>query len=360
MRTRKGNTSLVVAVSLTSVIGFAALVVDLGWGRVVKQELQNTADAAAHAATVQLDGTAAGVTLARSSAKSVAAANVVAGGHISVPDDDIEFGVYDDGAWTASTDATVINAVRVRAERSDLGLFFAPVAFGRDAVDVGANSTMVAEFGGAGEAECYLPFAIPSCLIAAHGGSLSSLQTVEFKLNPAGIDNLGWALPNGTPSASSSRDLISNNCSQPTAEIGDPVGLQNGAVTSALADLATAVNGSSTRWSTTLWGPLPARNAARSSITAANWGRTFEGVVAVFDGGTEYCKSSAPWNSDKPIVGFMWGAVFDVWNSGATSERTIRMRLDVTGTRGSGTGDDGGGGPDWGVTAESPPHMVVE
>jgi Flp pilus assembly protein TadG len=356
MRVRKGNTAVTMAVTLTTLLGFGALVVDVAWGRLVKQELQQSADAAAHAATVQLDGTSAGVTLARASAKAVAAANAAGGEAVSLTDDDIEFGVYDGGAFTASTDATVINAVRVEAARPGLALYLAPV-IGRHEVDVGAQSTMVAEYGGSGEADCYLPFAVPSCLIEQHGG-LENLQDFVYQLQPAGVDNIGWALPNGTPNANTSRELIQDSCSGEPAHIGDPVGLQNGAVQSALTELATALNTSDTRWSTDLWGDTPTRQST-SAVTAGAWGNTVEGIVAVFDGGTEYCKASAPWNGNKPIVGFMWGAVYDTRTSGSASDRNIKMRLDVSGVRGDRAGSDGGG-PDWGVTTESPPHMIVD
>ncbi|MFZ5476867.1 MAG: hypothetical protein ACOZNI_08850 [Myxococcota bacterium] len=348
--------AVTVAVSLTVLLGFGALAVDLGWGRLVDQQLQFAVDAAAHAGTVQLDGTDAGLSRARASALAVGGAHEVGGSALQLADADVEVGVYADGAFTPSNQASAVNAVRVNGARTGLGLFFAP-AVGRSSLDVGATATMVAEVGGAREADCFLPVAVPSCLITAHAG-LDNLQTVEFKLNPAGIDNLGWAIPNGSANASAIRSQIANTCGSAPATIGDPISLSNGSISSALSDLATAVNASSSTWDTSLWGALPSRMAG-SAISTTKYGRTLEGVVAVFDGGSSYCSPSAPWNGTRTIVGFMWGAVFDVKTSGGAADRTIKMRIDVTGSRGDRAGSDGGG-PDWGVTAESPPHMIVD
>ncbi len=58
--TRRGTIVIVFAVSLTVLMGFAALVVDVGYQKVVGAQLQLAADAMSHAATQHLDGTEAG------------------------------------------------------------------------------------------------------------------------------------------------------------------------------------------------------------------------------------------------------------------------------------------------------------
>ena len=48
---QRGVTAIIVAVSLTMLIGFAALAIDVGYLYATKNELQNVADSAALAAT---------------------------------------------------------------------------------------------------------------------------------------------------------------------------------------------------------------------------------------------------------------------------------------------------------------------
>jgi len=64
---RRGNATLSM-LALMSGIMFAALVVDLGYTRVCRTELQNAADAATMAGVGYLDGTPAGMEAARQAA----------------------------------------------------------------------------------------------------------------------------------------------------------------------------------------------------------------------------------------------------------------------------------------------------
>lgn len=349
---RRGNAAVVVTLSLAVLLMFAALAVDVGYARVVDLQLQVAADAASHAATAQLDGTAEGLAGARGMAVTVARLNAAGGQSVSLDDADIVTGIYDDGAFSASTDPVEVNAVRIDARRPDLGLYFAPV-MGRASIGVGARSLMVADLGGgAGAVDCFIPLAIASCMIDTHG--VAGIQNVEFHVNPAGIDNIGWGRPNGTPNASWSRAQISDCEQGGTAAVGDPVGLQNGVVTSAMSAMASAINSSSTTWSTATWGPMPARMGS-SDVSTSNYGRTYEGVVTIFDGGPGYCPSGA-FNGNQPIVGFMWGAVYDIQAGGPAASRNLKLRLDTTNPRLVGTA---AGGPDWAVRSPSaPPRMV--
>ncbi|MFN7145052.1 MAG: pilus assembly protein TadG-related protein, partial [Myxococcota bacterium] len=54
---RRGNTATIVALSMTGLIGFAALTIDMGYARLVHQQLENTSEAAARAGAARLDGT---------------------------------------------------------------------------------------------------------------------------------------------------------------------------------------------------------------------------------------------------------------------------------------------------------------
>ncbi len=363
MRTnRRGNAAIIVGLSLVLLLGAAAVVIDLGYGRLTREQLQNAADAAALAATARLDGTDAGLDDARATALSLAAANMAGGAAVTLDENaandaagDVVLGVYDDstGDFTPSTDAALVNAVEVRARIPALGLFVAPVALGKNTLAVGAISRTYAETGGAGATECFIPLGMPACLVDHYG--LTGLQNVTLKLNPPSIDNVGYARPNGSPNAAWTRDQLTDCQNSGEVAIGDPLGLQNGTAVSALAEFITALEASTTTWDTAKWGALPAQDG-QSSVRAAKYGQTFEGVVPVFDGGNSFCVGSGgTFNGNAPLVGFVWGAVYDVINKGSSGNRTIKMRLDFTQTYDEGSDV---GGPEWGVTATPPPRIV--
>lgn len=359
---RRGNTAIIVGLSLAALLGAAAVVIDIGYGRLVRLELQNAADATALAAVTRFDGTDEGLADARATGVRIAAANRAAGTGVTLdanaanaPDGDIVLGVYDetDGSFTPSDDAEVVNAAEVRARIPDLGLFIAPMALNRPTLAVGAVSRTVREEGGAEAVDCFIPLGMPSCLVDRY--ETGGLQNVTLKFQPTGIDNVGYARPGASPNASWSRSQLTNCQQSGEISIGDSLGLQNGTAVSVLSEFVTAVESSSTRWDTAKWGALPARNA-QSSIAAAKYGRTFEGVVPVFDGGSAYCTpGGGKFNGSAPISGFVWGAVYEVINKGPSSNRTIMMRLDFTKEYDVGTEV---GGPDWSVKASEPPRML--
>lgn len=353
---RRGNVAVIIALSLTILLAFAAVVIDVGYGRLVQRQLQDAADAAALAAAARLDGTAAGVADARATAEWIASENKAAGAAVSIDGDvDVVLGDWDKdaGTFTESTDPTDIDAVQVHAGIAELGLFVAPVALDRQSIPVSVRSRVFVDHGGAGSAECFIPIGMPACLVDRY--TLDGLQDVTLKVNPPGIDNVGYARPGASPNASWLRSQIGDCTASGEIGVGDMLGLQNGTVTSALAEFVPAIVNSTTRWDTAKWGALPARNS-RSSIPVASYGKTYEGIVPVFDGGSSYCRNSGgSFNGMAPIKGFVWGAIYEVINNGPASNRTLRMRLDFTREYNAGTQT---GGPDWGVTADAPPRMV--
>lgn len=352
---RRGNVALLFALGIAVLFGSAAIAVDTTWRRNSAFELQNAADAAAHAGAVQLDGTEAGRERALRVAREVAARNWAGGAPVNPDEVDIEFGSWNEQTrgFDPAADAATTDTVRVRARVPALPLFFSGVAFGTTHVPLQAVAATRAIASGAGAVDHYLPLALPACLVDRYG--VSGLNAVDFKLNPPGIDNMGWARPNGSPNASWTRDQIRNQGASGRARVGDPVGLQNGVVTSAMSEIITTLYSSPTRWSTSRWGAQPARMSG-SSVSATFYGRTLEGVVIVFDGGPEYCQNSGgQFNQSHPIAGFLWGAIYDIKNSGSSSSRTIKMRLDTMDEHALGTEGDG---PDWGVVAKVAPRMV--
>ena len=59
-----------------------------------------------------------------------------------------------------------------------------------------------------------------------------------------------------------------------------------------------------------------------------------------------FCSSPGPMNGTYPVSGFVWGAIYDVATSGPAAQRTIRMRVDTSGSYDFGTHE---GGTDYGV-----------
>jgi len=142
------------AISMTAIVGFAALSIDVGMVYNVRTELQRTADAAALAATAVLGDYSEGdpLTDARAKAAQFAALNQVAGSGIDLAQSDVVFGraFIDEqtGKYVFQETDSSPNAVRVRVRRTSgspsgaLPTSFAKV-LGIDSVDVAAQATAV-------------------------------------------------------------------------------------------------------------------------------------------------------------------------------------------------------------------------
>lgn len=375
-RQRRGNMALVTAVSFVALCGFAALVVDLGYSRMVRAQLQATTDAAALGAVNLLDGTSAGINAAHSAAQTLAGLNAANGTAVQISSNgsnetggDVMIGFYDaaDGSFTPTHDAATSNAVRVQAARSDLTPLFAGIAFQKDSLDAGACTLAVQrEPVGASEVPWYLPFALPDCIFDQY--TETELRTQAFTLQPAGMDNTGWARVGASASASWAKAHIADiqpcmtawastgHVETPCAEagVGDTLYLNNGAVQSALTDLNSELpNGID--WNASLWETLPARQTT-STVTTSDYGTVYAGPVPIFDGGSSYCSAGASWNEAKTITGFAWGVIYDLKATGTSSTRTIWMRVDPNDGYNVGTS---WGAPEYGVTVLPPAQAVA-
>ncbi|MFH1462965.1 MAG: pilus assembly protein TadG-related protein [Pseudomonadota bacterium] len=343
---RRGAVALVVALMLLILLGMAALVIDLGYQGASQAELQAAADAAAHAGAMQLDGTEDGLDAATQAALDFAAFNSAAGDPVELdPSADILLGIWDEvsGSFSAGGATEMIDAVQVTARRDDLPAWFARAAFGRDSLAASVQSVARRTYEGAGRVDCFLPLAVPSCVIEDVYG-IDHINQVDLVLNPPGVNNVAWARPDAHPSASWLSSQIWNCSYEGSIEVIDSVELNNGLIASVLADLADKIEASDTTWDSALWGSLPAQ-AARSGIASSRYGHTLEGPIAVFDDDS-YCTSPGPMNGTEEITGFVWGAIYEVVTTGAAANRTIKMRLETTETHDLGTGS---GGPDYGV-----------
>ena len=354
---RRGNYAVIVALSMSVFLGFSALAVDLSYARLSHDELQNASDSVVRGAVLALDGTDEGMLAAVAAAQEVGGRNVAGGRAVALGTDGVD-GTLTLGVWDTDTDTfrpsedpEEVNAARMEVSMSGMGLGFLS-SLGHSA-HIATTATAAQLRSGAREADCFLPIAMPSCLLEGAGG-MAGIQDIDLVLSPAGVDNIGWSSVAHSPNAASLRDQIEDCESDGTAAVGDDLFLNNGVLTSVLNALADEVERSDTTWDPTLWGDIP-EQYDRSAIRASQYGQTLEGVIAVFED-PSYCNGGGgQWNGSVPISGFVYGAVYDVRSNGPAAQKNIRLRVDTTTERDLGAE---GGGPNYGVVAED--HVLVQ
>ncbi len=148
---RRGAVAVQVAVSMSAIVGFAALTIDVGVVYNAKTDLQRTADAAALAAASKLAAYDEGdpLALARAEAVRLVELNTVMREQVSVSGSDVEFGraVYneDSGSYDFQPTTQFPDAVRVVVSKTSgsanggLRLYFARI-FGKETADVSAEA----------------------------------------------------------------------------------------------------------------------------------------------------------------------------------------------------------------------------
>jgi Flp pilus assembly protein TadG len=333
---RRGNAAVTIG-ALVPLLGFVALVVDIGILQTAHTELQLSTDASALAATALLDRTSEGITAARTEAIYVASLNRVMGQPLSIQSDDLLFGRFDSETkrFVSETDPKKIDAVRVQSDVQKLDTFFAAAAFGKKFTETRATSIAATTANsGPGSARCYLPVAIPDCYLAD-----TTRQQYVLRMASAGVDNAGWAEVGGSPSAATVVEQLSDGCSSGTAYVGDTVGLNNGQITSAMHQVDDLIESSSAWWDPAQLGAIPAAMPG-STVFKPAYGKIFEGPIIIFTppSGT-VCGSSTQFNQSAPISGFAWGVVYDVDSSG--TDKDIRILLDLSYVNDGGTGSGG-------------------
>lgn len=159
LKNRRGIAVVYLALLLFVLVGFAALVIDLGYFYVVKGQLQNAADAAALAGVTALKGTIssnpfANETSARNRAQSFAGKNTAETSSVSLDlnlanstNGDIVIGCWNNATLAMNTGCGRPNSVLVNARRSsDAGVGPTPVStffgnvLGVDTVNIGARA----------------------------------------------------------------------------------------------------------------------------------------------------------------------------------------------------------------------------
>lgn len=370
-RTRRGSIAVIVALVVAVLAGFVALVLDLGYARLIQTQLRMSTDAAALAAVQQLDDTEAGMDNARAAAVTMAGVNLVAGEALAIASDDVEFGSFDEGiGFTVNDDPTEINAVRIASE-AQVPFLISVVpkavygATGSTEIALSRSSLVVSEDGDdAGAVDCFLPFALGLCSVSSMG--LASVGGEVWDASSyAGLSSGGanrqmfMAAPGGTSTFNNLRyrSQLSNCTAWGDLTIGDTVALHTGTNNTGSFDTtwhtnfvrtASAVNASTTSWDSDLYGAQPAQI---SGSAIGTYGKTLEGPIPVVTG-SSLCTATNAVNSPGVVVGFLWAAVYDVKlpaSSGAynlASAGRVRLHIDTDGEHEYGTES---GGPGWDV-----------
>jgi hypothetical protein len=345
---RRGNAAITV-ISMTVLLGFGALAVDIGMVQVANAQLQAAVDAGALGGAGYLDRSPLGMVTAREKAVEIANMNVVPGGW-ELTLEDVQVGKYIAGTFIEvspaeyeTVDPTLVNAIRVDSVVSDLQAIFGNAAFQQSSLSTSAYSLSFRELadGPAGAMDCLLPFAIPDCEFYdwQGGGMETNPSPMEFRMGNANVDNIGWGSPFATPNGSSIEDALDGTgCHDGTmVEIEEELYLNNGQVNSATKYLGDLLNGTGnvapTNWPIDMIGGMPLRGGdfanpatgkGASDVSQANWGNVLQGPVALIE--ADNCNQNFQFNGTAEITGFAYAYVYDVKSKG--NPKNLYIQLD--------------------------------
>ncbi|HBH61369.1 MAG TPA: hypothetical protein DDX85_06465 [Nitrospiraceae bacterium] len=262
LRDHDGVTAIVVGIMLTIFLGLAAFVIDIGYSRVTKNELQNIADGAALAAArklgviyepmsytdIQSYDAADDEVSIKDIAIDVADKSKAGGkGNIIINNDDIVIGTWDpSGTPKFNPTLNKPNAVQVTARRDNIAngpisTFFARV-FGIDSTDVSADAT-AALTGQSTADEGGLP--LPVGISKAWFLNKEDFCNQPIKFYPTGTAEgcAGWNVYEENPSNASKlrktlQDLASGSYESPETTAGQTeYDFTGGTVASAFSDM---------------------------------------------------------------------------------------------------------------------------
>ena len=344
LRTRRGNAT-VFAFALVPLLGFSALAVDVGAHRMTENELRHATKAAALAGAGYLNGTRDGLYDAIDGAVFVGNRNGVYQ-DFKVASSQVEIGLYEDGVFQvrdpASAEPSEVNAVRVVTAHQQRAILAPVLSENFTVLNSDAASTAIRPKGGTARfVPCYLPFAIPACVFEADWLKQRQPQPIEFVLNVAGDDNVGWGLPLVNPNTSSIQSQILNDCELGVAETGDTVNISNGQNNSAVKLMAEIINEDHDsavpeEWPTDYFQQKPKRNGVEanqkknSDITSKDWGNNISGVVPIIDtgyfGNGGNC-GNISFTSAMPIVGWTYTYIYDMHSKG-NPKMNVWMQFD--------------------------------
>ena len=324
----EGAILIIVALSFTALLGFGALALDSGYQVLLRTELQNVADAAAHGGALGLDLTEEGLSNALGAATEVAGLNRVGNQPYVLESDEFEIGTWDFSGRTFTPNASdpeSVNAVRVTPSYA-----VQPLAMDILKPEIllrGKTSATAARLPVSGG--CAFPIAVPSCRF--DGMRATDICGMDLVFNADGVDSAGWAsLGTRSPNASTIRteiaDAIDGECSiSGDSDIdSDPITLNNGAVANAIKELVTAIETSPTYWDSAKMGSLPVRDP-KSSIRWNRYGSTLEGLIYVYE--DPYDCRGTRFTGQVELSGYAQVVFYDVVNSGSVSQRKIKARV---------------------------------
>jgi len=341
---RRGN-AIVIGLTLLSMLGFAALAVDVGFTETARAEMQATMDAAALGAVAELDGTVEGLERATDMAVALARLNEVLGAEVELAETDVLLGIYDRQADTfvTSSDPTLVNAVRVARLDEAVTPFLSMAAFAQG-MSYSASTTAHRPwaYGSASSSSCFLPLAIPDCNVEGlDEGEFP--PPLRFTFSPSPSDNVAWGDPSGNPNSAEIKAQLEGQCEQGKIEMGEPMYVNEGSHTSGLHVIRDILNDatgiSPDGWPADVPGPPDrswptANDPGLSDVRDYAWGNVIQGPVALVDAGS--CDSSGKFTSDLEITGITWAIIYDVKSGGGgkgeAKRKNIWVQLDPVNT----------------------------
>ncbi len=359
-RSQRASMAAVVAVSMFVLLGFAALVIDIGALYHVQAQFQIACDATALSGASHIDGTGEGLDRATEAAYGAGTLNTILGEPIPADELHLEFGLWDgaSGQFIPTNDVEVIDAIRVHSEPRGVSTPLAGVAWGLGLNDVSASAIGIRPPPEPVEqVDCFLPVAMPLCTyeqIEAGGHP----WVMSFQLANDSSDTLAWAHPGGASAANVSdalQAIVDGECPGAGVEIGDPVPMTNGVQAGTLIDIRRLLLETSDPWDTSLWGGKPVADEF-SAIPDAKYpgSGVIQGPVAVFEQEGAAC-GSIKFNQTEPLERFVWGVLFDVY-SGPGQHKGGQLYIDMEHDfETPGTGGSGGTGN---VKARPPGQLV--
>lgn len=224
---QRGNTAVLFALVLPSLLGFAALVLDIGHFWQVRSQLQNGADAAALAGVRDLNGSPVEFPVSRLSTQSYAALHNANQTPLNLSlntsnsaTGDIILGHWDFTARTftvadAAMPSYTVNAVKVNARRTTAEggavTTFLGNLFGKPTQDLTAYATAV---GGSPASVCGFPLAVMACSLIDSGGNVECNATLTFTTNSqtAGFTLFDLSNPTTPTIQQAMQNALSGNC----------------------------------------------------------------------------------------------------------------------------------------------------
>jgi hypothetical protein len=232
---RRGNSALMAGIMIVVLIGFATIVVDVGFLYMTRGQLQGAVDSGALAGARALDRQATGIVLANQRVHEYAGYHEASGSDVVISDLDISYGHWYFGDNDNCSPApcfvelgtvgneSAINAVRVIGRRStttggDIGLFFAGV-LGFSQEDVTATAIAVS---GGPATDCGFPMVASECELQTP--STDGICEYCMLFQSAITDNAGWtSFGTGSASNQTVAGLVRSACFNPDDSVAiDP------------------------------------------------------------------------------------------------------------------------------------------